>query len=243
MNELHDLVSDYLLGTLTDADHHAFEQHLDECASCIRQIDELAGGLEALFFSQDEEPPPGLRESVMAAVEATAPTAGFGLEEQPVADVVPIPERRDRTWRMRRFTLAAAAAVVLLVVGVGVLPQLFQDRIEQITGASDAVVLAVEPTLGPSDENQMSLTYSDEERGAVMIATGLDPLGSEATYQMWLIGADGPVSAGLFRPDESGFVTVELAGVPEPGVAFGVTIEPAGGSPQPTGAVLFLANV
>ncbi|MBT8249448.1 MAG: anti-sigma factor [Acidimicrobiia bacterium] len=246
MNELHELVTDYLLGNLSDIEQHAFENHLPECSACTAEIEALTGGVEALFFGQSEAPPQTLRQNVMAAVDDAAWTEPVaresGVDAPRASNVVSMTAKREWTPRMRRVSFAAAA-VLALVVGVGVLPQLFQDRIDQITGARDAVVLAVDPTLGPADQKQMSLTYSADEAGAVLVATGLEPLGGDATYQMWLIGDEGPVSAGLFKPDDSGSVSVELTAVPQPGTAFGVTVEPAGGSPLPTGPVLFLANV
>ncbi len=248
MNEVHDLVADYLLGNLSDVEQDAFEDHLSSCSACSSEIEALTGGVEALFFGHHETPPETLRQNVMAAVDAGASSTEPGaresaIDEPPVSNVVSMATKR--TWApvVRRFSLAAAAAVLALIVGVGVLPQLFQDRIDRITGARDAVVVAVDATIEPSDQAHMSLTYSAEEAGAVLVATGLDPLCDDATYQMWLIGDEGPKSVGLFRPDDAGSVSVELIGVPQPGTAFGVTVEPAGGSPLPTGPVLFLANV
>jgi len=60
------------------------------------------------------------------------------------------------------------------------------------------------------------------------------------TYQLWWIGSQGPVSAGTFDVDAQGRGRVEVARVdrPEDIQAWAVTVEPAGGVPQPTGAMV-----
>lgn len=76
--------------------------------------------------------------------------------------------------------------------------------------------------------------------GAIFYAFGLPALGPERTYQLWTIGAQGPVSAGTFEVDELGEAAVTIAQVPSPESiqAWAVTVEPAGGVPQPTGPMV-----
>jgi anti-sigma-K factor RskA len=77
----------------------------------------------------------------------------------------------------------------------------------------------------------------------VLTATGLDEVDPDQTYEMWIIDENGPAPAGLFRPDESGAIRVLVDGVPSDGTVVGITVEPASGSPQPTGAVLFATEI
>jgi anti-sigma-K factor RskA len=68
----------------------------------------------------------------------------------------------------------------------------------------------------------------------------LEAVGDQQTYELWLIPAGGePQPAGLFVPSGTGAVEVLVEGPIEPGVTLGLTIEPAGGSSQPTGDILF----
>ena len=72
----------------------------------------------------------------------------------------------------------------------------------------------------------------------VFLASNLDPLQALKTYELWVIPADGsaPVPAGTFHPDDQGNASVIMPTLPR-GVAakaFGVTIEPDGGSQTPT---------
>jgi len=84
----------------------------------------------------------------------------------------------------------------------------------------------------------------DRERNVIaLVMWHLPELGDEQTYQAWLIEPDGNrVSAGLFHPQENTSYTThpvyakqDLANF----VGIGVTVEPAGGSEQPTGQRVF----
>ncbi|HZG41825.1 MAG TPA: anti-sigma factor, partial [Longimicrobium sp.] len=59
-------------------------------------------------------------------------------------------------------------------------------------------------------------------------------------YQLWLVTADRKISAGTFRPGPRGTAVVqaEYELPPESLQAVAVTEEPAGGQPQPTGAIV-----
>ena len=62
------------------------------------------------------------------------------------------------------------------------------------------------------------------------------------TYEAWLIEGDVAVPAGVFAPDD-GAVDHRLAGTAVAGALVGITVEPEGGSPSPTGEVLFLGEL
>lgn len=78
----------------------------------------------------------------------------------------------------------------------------------------------------------------DEEQ-AVLSVSDLAPLPADQTYQLWFLGEDGPESAGTFTIDPEGEVlhTFPLTST-DPYSAMGISIEPLGGSPQPTGTVV-----
>ncbi|HJZ13102.1 MAG TPA: anti-sigma factor, partial [Acidobacteriota bacterium] len=60
------------------------------------------------------------------------------------------------------------------------------------------------------------------------------------SYQLWAIGNQGPVSAGVFAPDIAGsaVITIFMVKETESVLQFAVTIEPKGGVPQPTGSMV-----
>ena len=74
---------------------------------------------------------------------------------------------------------------------------------------------------------------------AVFHAYGLPPAPSDKTYQLWWIAEGQPVSAGVFEVDETGSASLEIEAVPPEDIdLWAVTVEPAGGVPQPTGAMV-----
>lgn len=75
---------------------------------------------------------------------------------------------------------------------------------------------------------------------AVFYAYGLRPTEEGKTYQLWFISDGAPVSAGIFAVDAHGraMVLVEDVAPVETIDAWAVTVEPAGGVPQPTGTMV-----
>jgi anti-sigma-K factor RskA len=84
-------------------------------------------------------------------------------------------------------------------------------------------------------------TYvSPRRRDALFFAHDLPALPSGKTYELWYIAGGKPVAAGTFSVDPQGGGSVKVEGVPDVASiqAWAVTIEPAGGVPQPTGAMV-----
>lgn len=77
----------------------------------------------------------------------------------------------------------------------------------------------------------------------VFLAAGLADLPEGRVYQLWQLAPDQIRSAGLLTTDAAGQMQPVIT-APGPGVAkIGVTVEPAGGSQQPTTRPLFLVNL
>ncbi len=79
--------------------------------------------------------------------------------------------------------------------------------------------------------------FWSRSRGMVFTASNLPPLPAGRTYQLWVVTAQAPISAGLLTPDGAGNVSETFStpqDLPQP-VAMAVTIEPTGGVPAPTG--------
>ncbi|MFZ5872388.1 MAG: anti-sigma factor domain-containing protein [Actinomycetota bacterium] len=74
----------------------------------------------------------------------------------------------------------------------------------------------------------------------LVVGDGVPDPGDGRAYQLWFIGDDGPGSAGM-HADADGHVWADARGI-RPGEAVGVTVEPAGGSDQPTTDPVLLAE-
>lgn len=210
MDDIHDLTALYIVDALDDLERRRYEAHLPDCPDCRRELDELQPGFEAYVMASVEPVPASVKAAVMAGIESKRPHRRFGGWAAGVA-------------------AAAAAISVVVAVGLGGDP----DIAEQVYAAPDVVVLEVENAPFPGTE----IVYSREVGRVLFTADQLPDPGEGRTYQLWLIDEEGPSSAGTFLP-EDGETVVVLEGTAEPGYTVGLTIEPAGGSTQPTGEVL-----
>jgi hypothetical protein len=78
-----------------------------------------------------------------------------------------------------------------------------------------------------------------------VIAAGLGPAGADRVYELWAVrGSRAPEPAGLFAAETTPTVA-HLPRLARPGevTAFAVSIEPAGGSPKPTGPIVLAGPV
>jgi Anti-sigma-K factor rskA, C-terminal len=119
------------------------------------------------------------------------------------------------------------------------------DAQRTATGAQTAVAILTAPDVArvdlagqqPVSPAASARAFWSRSRGMVFNASNLPPLPAGRTYQLWVVTAQAPISAGLLTPDTQGSVSEVFntpPDIPQP-VAMAVTIEPAGGVPAPTG--------
>ena len=83
------------------------------------------------------------------------------------------------------------------------------------------------------DDATATLVWSGELGKSALLVDGLGSLPSDKVYELWYIGEGGPVSAGTFSA-ANGTTWRVLDGAMSAGDKVGVTVEPQGGSKQPT---------
>jgi anti-sigma-K factor RskA len=77
-----------------------------------------------------------------------------------------------------------------------------------------------------------------EANNGTLVVNGLSPLDADQQYQLWLVRGEERDTGAIFSVVDSGDNTIPVV-APQALSAysrFGITIEPAGGSPGPTGA-------
>ncbi|MDQ3485479.1 MAG: anti-sigma factor [Actinomycetota bacterium] len=92
-----------------------------------------------------------------------------------------------------------------------------------------------------SSDDPGAVVMSADRQMAVLVASGLPKLPESKVYEAWTINGE-PAPAGIFRSDGSNAV-VELSDAAFDADSIAVTIEPAGGSPKPTGDAVFNVNL
>jgi anti-sigma-K factor RskA len=223
--EPHDLVAPYALDALDDHERAEFDRHLDECAECRTQLDELREATTALAYLESADPPPALRERILEAARA-----GNGK-------VIQFPRRR---WLFPATAVAAATAAAV-AIGVGIWASSLSSELDRERSAKAGYARAFELLGGGAQVTQLAdaegglLVAHDGE--AALVVCGLQPAPKSKTYEAWVIEGQTPRPAGLFRGG-SGCRPVLLDGQVPSGSQVAVTLERKGGAPRPTGPIL-----
>jgi anti-sigma-K factor RskA len=145
-----------------------------------------------------------------------------------------------RWFRRPAALVSAAAAVVILsggVIGVHALgdqpsgPGQVQasTKLDQIYAASDFHRSSTSVRGGGT----ATVVWSDKVGKSAVIFKGVKAAPSGKTYQLWYIGSSIK-AAGLVQSVDGGTTSAVLTGRKTSGDTIGITVEPAGGSEQPT---------
>lgn len=234
---VHALSGAYVVDALDDDERQAFEQHLPGCHDCQAEVVSLREAAAAMADEASLTPPPGLRASVLAGISMVRPlppeVPEASVESPAAAVVVPLRHRR----RFRLATLAAAAAV-LAIIGVGAVVQPWRDQSPPVATISpaDRVLAADDAThasINFDDGSKATVVRSLSEGKAVLVTEDMAAPPHGKTYELWLQDKTGHMEpAGLMS--SPGDNKVLLNGDATKATGVGITVEPAGGSPQPT---------
>jgi anti-sigma-K factor RskA len=234
-NERHvkDLLPAYALGCLDPEELAAVRKHLERCASCragLAKYEEVVGALG--LAAPPAEPPAALKKRILAGIEPVSPT----LEARSSRSIA---DRVRGFWSIPRVAPAWAAAAILAMAVLAVSNILLWQRLqhlETLAGRLPSQVAALSGSESAPEARGVILYRSAESR-ATLVVENLPPLSPDRQYQLWLIRDGGRTSGGVFSVSPRGYGTLEVSAPLPLGnyQAFGITVEPAGGSPGPTG--------
>jgi anti-sigma-K factor RskA len=230
---VHLLSGAYAVGALDDIERAHFEAHLETCADCRQEVAGLLEATALLAETTAVAPPPHVRDAVLAGISTVRPLPP--VVEKTHATATAAGARRASG---RRWFPALVAAAVLAVVGVGVaVTQPWDDD-----ATSQRRISAADQIIGASDVEMVNLdleggghatVYRSKQHGRAVIVTKDMPAAPDGkVYELWLQRGDQMVAAGLM-PDRAD-QTFLLEGDATDAVGVGITIEPAGGSEEPT---------
>lgn len=229
---VHTLTGLYALDALDDVERVRVERHLSGCDECSDELRSFAETSARLGAGVSVTPPPGLRERVLAEVVQTRqlPPETFR------------PRRRPRTAAATRWLAVAAAGLVLLSAALGGLAW------TQARDAEQARLVAQELTEVLADPERQVV---DAEFGGgqgtivasgdrvVLVSDQVSSPGDDSVYQLWFIDEAGTIrSAGFLQERGEGQFLADADGYAT-GDAVAVSVEPEGGSDQPTTEPLF----
>jgi anti-sigma-K factor RskA len=214
----------YALGCLEEIELQAVERHLAVCADCRNEVATLRDAAAQMALSTTQvEPPAWLKSAILARVEP-----------------IKTPARSSSWWDWLKnikpaWGVAAFAIIVLLIVSNLVLWNRVQT-LSQNAPVSTFQVVSLAGT-GPAEAAHGVMIVTDSGRFGTLVVDGLPELVKEQQYQLWLIEDGQRTSGGVFSVDAWGYGAMVIkAPLPLDTYSdFGVTVEPAGGSPGPTG--------
>lgn len=232
--EMDDLYELFCMGVLEPEPAAEIERHLGEgcehCAERLREARYLLAGMATAV--EPAQPSSGLRSRVLAIA---------GKDEKQGAG-----GKRGWVWVA---CAAAAAALMVLVWGVSMARELAATRrsLAEVSRQRNELRAAI-AILGQADSR--TVRFGEEENephgrvfvsqngGVVFLGSRLPSLEGGKTFELWLVPAKGkPQAAGLFRPNEQGIavhVLAQRSGAADY-AAVAVSVEPEGGSVQPSG--------
>lgn len=213
----------YALDALDDLERRAMDRHLNGCPACTAEVREFHEATSMLADRVAGAPPESLRPAVMAEIARTRQVSPDGPRQLPRL-----------SWRR----VLSSAAAVLIAVGAGVggiawenhratrQAQVEADRIARVMADPGRAQAQGRPSVGGS-----AAVYS--AGGRVVFATDRMPTAPDGrTYQLWVIRGKAIRSAGLLNLRD-GTGRALISDVPA-GASVAVTVEPDGGSDQPT---------
>jgi anti-sigma-K factor RskA len=235
--ELHTLTGAYAAHALGTDESADFEAHLDDCVACQQETRELIATVARIGEAEFQTPPPELKARIMAEIGRTRQLPPVGGGNGSVVELA-------RGRRNRLMLTAAASVAALAIVGGGIAGGIAwhehsQNHQVEANSAAIAAVLSAPDArtvtaIGPSGSRGTAVV-SDIRHSAVFSAAGWPNPPSGKVYQLWVIDPAGARSAGLLQRSANGSLSPVVAtNVPAVAASFGVTLEPAGGSKQPT---------
>ncbi|WP_406150513.1 anti-sigma factor domain-containing protein [Streptomyces sp. NBC_01012] len=235
--ELHTLTGAYALHALPEDERIAFERHLGACEACAQEVRELSATAARLGLAVSTTPPPALRERVLrdiATVRQEPPSRARGARSGASVG-------RSRRWSA--YALAACVAAAAALGGVAVWQNRLAQDARQETARAEQHNEQVARVLTASDAATSAADLGDGARGtvvvsqsvnrAVFLASGLAQPPGGKVYQLWFDDGDTMRAAGLLNPSATDDAVL-LDGPVDRASGMGITVEPAGGSAQPT---------
>jgi anti-sigma-K factor RskA len=249
----------YAMGQLSGADARVVEQARATDPRIRAELDQIEEALELQAMADAVVPPPGLKARLLGSVNADRKQA----MDPPVVQV-PRDSKGEPTPERNWGWLAAAATIAFVIsVGLNlmVFSELRNVRVELARLENDRSVLAEELQVQRASlersQNMLAVVsdprmevvllngtaaepdakarvYWDKDRKAVhldVLQLAQAPGGKQ--YQLWAIVDGQPVDAGVFTIGDDAPAVQAMKGIGN-AQAFAVTLEPEGGSVNPT---------
>ena len=228
-NDAHilDVLPALALGSLDSDEAVRVKEHLSSCLICRSELSAFESVAAQMASAiPPVEPPHDLRNRLMERIQTPRP------RPQPVQKV---PSRAWWDGLLPAWGVASLLLILALAAFNLLLWQRF-NRMDFFTTPGGLRAVPLLPTDTASRATGFVLVSADGEDGA-LIVDGLPPPAEGQEYQLWLLRDGEKISGALFSTDEHNYGGTRIR-APRSLLEYSaaeITIEPQGGSPEPTG--------
>lgn len=231
-----ELIPAYALGALDEAEQAEVEARLADDPEAQALLADYRAVTQTLSLTTPARTAPAhLADDLRKRVQATQSPAVLAPPPSPAT-------RRFPGWRW----LALAASVLVVVVAAWTIFFMQQSEqavcpntqalYQQIIAADNYVRVDLNPGEDFAGVVSGELVADPQANAAIMHMRNLPDVPAEQVFQLWLAAPDQTVSGGLFRGTGSDTcIILPLEQPLEQYNGFGVSLEAAGGSPNPNG--------
>jgi anti-sigma-K factor RskA len=226
-----ELLPAYALDCLDEEELVQVSEHLAVCAECRAELRSYQAITNQLALAvPNAHPPSDLKRRVMDHIQPAHPKA--------------FSHPRPSWWQrwtnfMQRTTPVWGLVSLFLILALAVGNLLLWQRINQAETTPQALAMRTVTLAGTQVAPGATglIVISLDGRHGTLVVDSLPTLDPERQYQLWLVKDGQRTSGAVFSVSQNGYGSVWVSS-PQPlssYSAFGITIEPAGGSPGPTG--------
>jgi anti-sigma-K factor RskA len=240
MSEEHvfDLLPGYALGILDQEELSKVKEHVQRCDVCQREYAAYAETAEQLaIITPQSIPAPELRSKVLQKAQTVD-------EYHTSRPFLLVPENMSFRQVLRNLFrqpagLAFGVLTLLVILILGINNILLRQQVRELhaqTPTGYMQIIRLEGSDLAPETSGYVMVFRDQNYGSLAV-THAPLLAEDQQYQIWLIRDGSRTSGGVFSVNEDGYGNLMVSAEQplDSFDAFGITIEPLGGSRQPTG--------
>lgn len=253
-DEMLDNVAVYALGTLPASRAREVREHLKTCAQCRTEYAALAPAVQSLAYAAEACPDAA---SAAGSVAPPSPLLKKRIMRKVRPNVGEMRAVRPIVWPA--YAVAAACLVIALLTGILDISRSSQLASETVRNAALVHANAELSRAIAGQKEQLAdlvnpqsvhypVTYGQVVRSGSRLYIAMDtlpPPPKGKVYQAWTLhdGASAMSPSITFVPADSGVEVQQIPGSAKGIVAVALSIEPAGGSKQPTSKPVFVVKL
>lgn len=233
-----DLLPGYALGILDDAELLLVSEHLRDCNACKQKQATYAETIGQLAMAANHDiPDPGLKTKVLQKVKLAA------VNSQPWSDNTTTQQMGFWELLQSIFRLPTGVffglATLVIILFLGFNYYLLRQQVNELQARLPSEYMQVIRLDGSDIAPKTSgyvMVFKNQNYGSLAV-THAPILEANQQYQIWLIKDGIRTSGGVFSVNDTGYGNL-MVSADQPldsFQSFGITIEPLGGSLQPTG--------